>query len=846
MNKKDKIEAIEVDDMNLVPELLDGKHRVIPIVTGGDETIEQVEVPEIIPILTLRSSVLFPGAITPITVGRDKSISLVRAVNAEGGMLGAVLQRESDVEDPAPDDMYKIGTAARIIKILEMPNGNLTVILNGLEKIEITEYIATEPYFKARVTALRDSTPDVKSIEFEALVDSIRDVALNIINVSPSMPKEAAFAIKNIDSKRGIINFICSNMELTDEDRQALLEAPGLLSRARKLLEILIREQQLAELKSQIQERVKQEIDKQQRDYYLQQQMRTIQDELGDGADADIERMREEAKKKNWPKEVGETFEKELQKVERLNPAVAEYSVQMTYLQLLLELPWNDVTKDNLDLKCAREQLDHDHFGLEEVKERILEHLAVIKLKGDLKSPILCLYGPPGVGKTSLGKSVAAALGRKFGRISLGGLHDESEIRGHRRTYIGAMPGRIIQTIKRCGSSNPVIILDEVDKVTVSNHGDPSSALLEVLDPEQNTTFHDNYIDMEYDLSKVLFIATANNVGNIAPALRDRMEMINIPGYLVEEKVRIALDHLLPKQREAHGIKEHELTMTPAVVEHVIASYTREAGVRSLDKHLAKIARARAKQIAFDEAFTPEVSEKEVEKILGMPKFLREEYEVGGMTGVVTGLAWTEVGGDILYIESCLTPGKGRLSLTGNLGDVMKESAQLAVTWVRVHAAEYGIDPEKLKKCDLHIHAPEGAVPKDGPSAGVTLTTALVSCLSGIPVRGDVAMTGEITLHGNVLPIGGLREKSMAAYREGMKTVLIPKDNEPDLYEVDDEVKKNLTFLPMQNLSQVLAAALLKPKAAKSTAGRPRTKKSKAGESRIPAAPEKNQPGAVC
>ena len=574
MSKKDKIKTIEVDDVNLVPELLDGNHRVIPIVTGGDEPVEEVEVPEIIPILTLRSSVLFPGAITPITVGRDKSINLVRAVNAEGGILGAVLQRESDVEDPAPDDMYKVGTAARIIKILEMPNGNLTVILNGLEKVEITEYITTEPYFKARVTALRDSTPDVKSIEFEALVDSIRDVALNIINVSPSMPKEAAFAIKNIDSKRGIINFICSNMELTDEDRQSLLEAPGLLARARKLLEILIREQQLAELKNQIQERVKQEIDKQQRDYYLQQQMRTIQDELGDGADADIEKMREEAKKKNWPAEVGETFEKELQKVERLNPAVAEYSVQMTYLQLLLELPWNDVTKDNLDLKCAREQLDHDHFGLDEVKERLLEHLAVIKLKGDLKSPILCLYGPPGVGKTSLGKSVAAALGRKFGRISLGGLHDESEIRGHRRTYIGAMPGRIIQTIKRCGSSNPVIILDEVDKVTVSNHGDPSSALLEVLDPEQNTTFHDNYLDMEYDLSKVLFIATANNVANIAPALRDRMEMINIAGYLLEEKVRIALDHLLPKQREAHGIKEQEMTMTPEVVENVIACYT--------------------------------------------------------------------------------------------------------------------------------------------------------------------------------------------------------------------------------------------------------------------------------
>ena len=785
MSKKDKIKTIEVDDVNLVPELLDGNHRVIPIVTGGDEPVEEVEVPEIIPILTLRSSVLFPGAITPITVGRDKSINLVRAVNAEGGILGAVLQRESDVEDPAPDDMYRVGTAARIIKILEMPNGNLTVILNGLEKVEITEYITTEPYFKARVTALRDSTPDVKSIEFEALVDSIRDVALNIINVSPSMPKEAAFAIKNIDSKRGIINFICSNMELTDEDRQSLLEAPGLLARARKLLEILIREQQLAELKNQIQERVKQEIDKQQRDYYLQQQMRTIQDELGDGADADIEKMRE-----------------------RLNPAVAEYSVQMTYLQLLLELPWNDVTKDNLDLKCAREQLDHDHFGLDEVKERLLEHLAVIKLKGDLKSPILCLYGPPGVGKTSLGKSVAAALGRKFGRISLGGLHDESEIRGHRRTYIGAMPGRIIQTIKRCGSSNPVIILDEVDKVTVSNHGDPSSALLEVLDPEQNTTFHDNYLDMEYDLSKVLFIATANNVANIAPALRDRMEMINIAGYLLEEKVRIALDHLLPKQREAHGIKEQEMTMTPEVVENVIACYTREAGVRSLDKNLAKIARARAKQIAFDEAFAPEISMKDVEKILGMPKFLKEEYEVGGMTGVVTGLAWTEVGGDILYIESVLTPGKGKVSLTGNLGDVMKESATIAHEWTMAHYKELGIDPKLFETNDINIHVPEGAIPKDGPSAGITMVTSIVSSYTGRKVKERIAMTGETTLRGRVMPVGGVKEKILAAKRAGITELILSEENRKDIAEIKPEYIAGLTFHYVKTNEEVLQLAL--------------------------------------
>ena len=771
MSKKDKIKNIDMDDLKALPDVLDGRHHVIPIVTGGDEVLEEVNVPEILPILTLRSSVLFPGAITPITVGREKSIRLVREVNERNGLLGAVLQRESEVEDPAPDDMYKVGTAARIIKILEMPNGNLTVILNGLEKIEVKEYVSTEPYFQASVTPLRDSSPDVKSLE-------------------------------------GIINFICSNLELSDEDRQSLLESPGLLARARKLLEILVREQQLVELKNEIQSRVKQEIDKQQRDYYLQQQMRTIQDELGEGADSELEGLREKASKKNWPKEVAELFEKEITKLERLNPAVAEYSVQVTYLQLMLELPWNDVTQDNLDLKCAREQLDHDHFGLDEVKERLLEHLAVIKLKGDLKSPILCLYGPPGVGKTSLGKSVAAALGRKFGRISLGGLHDEAEIRGHRRTYIGAMPGRIIQTIKRCGSSNPVIILDEVDKVTVSNHGDPSSALLEVLDPEQNTTFHDNYLDTEYDLSKVLFIATANNIGNINPALRDRMEMINIPGYILEEKVRIGLDHLLPKQMTAHGIPEGQLVLTPEVVEQVIAGYTRESGVRSLDKHLAKIARYRAKQIAFEEAYTPELTQADVEKILGIPKFLREEYEVGDMVGVVTGLAWTEVGGDILYIESVLTPGKGKVSLTGNLGEVMKESATIAHEWVMAHHKELGIDPEMFEKNDINIHVPEGAIPKDGPSAGITMVTSIVSTYTGRKVRERIAMTGETTLRGRVMPVGGIKEKILAAKRAGIKELILSEDNRKDISEIKAEYIDGLTFHYVRTNEDVLRLAL--------------------------------------
>ncbi len=805
MSKRDKIELKELESL---PEVLDGNHRVIPIVTGEDDMIEEVAVPEILPVLTLRSSVLFPGAITPVTVGRSRSMTLVRDTNARNGMLAAVLQRDGDVEDPKAEDMYRIGTAARIMKILEMPNGNLTVILNGLEKVEIGEYVSSDPYLQAKVTPLKDSTPDEKNVEFNALVDSIRDVALNVINISPNMPKEAIFAIKNIDSRRGIINFICTNLELSDEDRQSLLEAPGLLARARKLLEILIRDQQLIELKNEIQEKVKQEIDKQQRDYYLQQHMRTIQDELGDGADAELDEMREKAKKKNWPKEVAELFEKELQKLERLNPAVAEYSVQVTYLQLLLELPWNDCTKDNLDLKQAREQLDHDHFGLEEVKERLLEHLAVIKLKGDLKSPILCLYGPPGVGKTSLGKSVAAALGRKFGRIALGGLHDEAEIRGHRRTYIGAMPGRIVQTIKRCGSSNPVIILDEVDKISVSNHGDPSSALLEVLDPEQNTTFHDNYLDTEYDLSKVLFIATANNVANINPALRDRMEMINIPGYILEDKIQIALHHLLPKQREAHGIKEPELILTPQVIEQIIAGYTRESGVRSLDKHIAKLARSRAKDIASEEAFAPEIGAKDVERILGKPKFLNEEYEVSGIVGVVTGLAWTEVGGDILYIESVLTPGKGRLSLTGNLGDVMKESATIAFEWVKAHCMELDIDPEKFEKYDLNIHVPEGAIPKDGPSAGITMVTSIVSTYTGRTVKDRIAMTGETTLRGRVTPVGGIKEKILAAKRAGITTLLLSEENRKDIEEIKPEYIEGLTFHYVRTNEEVLRLAL--------------------------------------
>ncbi len=811
MSKKNKIETFEVDDLSTLPEIFDGKHKILPILTDEDDELSSdTVIPESIPILTLRTSVLFPGAITAITVGREKSMQLVREVNASKGILGAVLQRDSEIDDPIPSDMYRIGTAARVIKILDLGNGSLSVILSGLDKIEVERYLSTEPYFTAIVKVLRDSAFDGDSIEIEALVDSVRDIALEIIESTNMMPKEAAFAIKNIDSKRGIVNFICTNIEFSDADRQSLLEAPGLLARTRKLLEILVREQQYIDLKNTIQSKVKSEIDRQQRDYYLQQQMRTIQDELGEGVDGDIERLQESADKMEWSEEIGEHFAKELSKLERLNPGVAEYSVQMNYLQLMLDLPWNKITTDKFNLKEVRSKLDSDHFGLEEVKERILEHLAVLKLKGDLKSPIICLYGAPGVGKTSLGKSVAEALGRKFGRISLGGVHDESEIRGHRRTYIGAMPGRIIQTIKRCASSNPVIILDEIDKITVSNHGDPSSALLEVLDPEQNTTFHDNYLDKEYDLSKVLFIATANNIANINPALRDRMEMINIAGYILEEKIEIAYNHLLPKQRTAHGVKEEQLILGREVIAKIIGDYTRESGVRSLDKQVAKLARVRAKNIAFEEEYTPELSAEEVAKVLGVAKFSREQYNIAGLKGVVTGLAWTEVGGDILYIESLLTPGKGKLNLTGNLGQVMKESATIAHEWVMAHHSELGIDPAIFETTDINIHVPEGAIPKDGPSAGITMITSIVSTYTSRTVKDRIAMTGETTLRGKVTPVGGVKEKILAAKRAGIETIILSEENRKDISEIKDIYLEGLTFHYVSTNEDVLAIALNK------------------------------------
>lgn len=790
---------------------MEGGSQIIPIISSsGDMSESNKELPETLPILTLRGSVLFPGAITPITVGREKSLNLIREAAKNKSIIGAVMQRNSAVEDPEPDDMHSIGTAASILKIFEMPGGNLTVILHGLRKFEVAEYVSAEPYYTATIHALKD-TPVKKSKEeeFNNIVETIKETALNIITISQQIPEEAKFAINNIDSRHGLINFICSNIEFDDEERQALLEQSGIFDRAEMLLSMLVRTQLNLEVKNEIHAKVRSVLDSQQREYFLQQQMRTIQEELGDGDENEIGDLRTRAESKNWSAEAAETFDKEVAKLERLNPAMAEYSVQLNYLELMLSLPWFDKTEDNLDLQRAKKRLDKDHYGLDDVKDRILEHLAVLKLKGDLKSPILCLYGAPGVGKTSLGKSVADAIGRKFGRISLGGLHDESEIRGHRKTYVGAMPGRIIQTINRVGSSNPVIILDEIDKISVSNHGDPSSALLEVLDPEQNSTFHDNYLDTEYDLSSVLFIATANNIGNISSALRDRMEMINVSGYLTEEKVEIASKHLVAKQLAAHGIKKAQFKIAKSTLEYIVENYTRESGVRALDKFIAKLARHRAKEIAFEEKYSPTIGVAKVEEVLGKPKYRRDKQDGKVNVGQVTGLAWTEVGGEILSIESALNYGKGGLVLTGNLGNVMKESASIALGWVKSAAEKLGIDAEKFEKHDIHLHIPEGAIPKDGPSAGITMTTAIVSTMTGRGVRAHLAMTGEVTLLGKVLPVGGIKEKILAARRAGVTDIILSEQNRKDIDEIKEEYITGVTFHYVATVDEVLELALV-------------------------------------
>ncbi len=781
------------------------------------------DIPKQLALLPLRNAVLFSGMVMPITVSREKSIKLIREVHAGNQLLGAITQKDAKIDDPQASDLHQTGTIAKILKIIEMPEGAITAILQGVGRFEITRMIADDPYFVAAIKVRKDLSPALPDENYDALIGSIRDAALHVIKLSPHLPQEVEYAIKNMDSRPFLIHFIASSLDIeSSQDKQNLLEEDELFMRATKLLELLNKQIGVLKIRNDIQQKVHTEISQQQREYYLHNQLKTIKDELGIGSmDDELKELREKGKAKKWPKEVAAVFEKDIQKLERTNPNMADYGIQYNYLQTLADLPWGEYTKDNLDLKNAQKILDDDHFGLEQVKERIIEHLAVIKLKGDLKSPILCLYGPPGVGKTSLGKSVARALERNFGRISLGGLHDEAEIRGHRKTYIGAMPGRIIQTLRKCKSNNPVIILDEIDKVSNDFRGDPSSALLEVLDPEQNSAFHDNYLEVDYDLSKVMFITTANNIGSIHPALRDRMEMINMSGYLVEEKIQIAQRHLLPKQLDAHGLAPKAIKIADEVMGTIIDQYTHEAGVRSLDKQLAKIARHYAKKIAFEEKIKAELTGAMVHRILGAPKFLKEMYQGNEFTGVVTGLAWTENGGEILFVETSLSKGKGQLTITGNLGDVMKESATLALQYIKAHSHLLKLTAEKFEQCDVHLHVPEGAIPKDGPSAGITMVTSIASALTGRKVRKGVAMTGEITLRGKVLPVGGIKEKILAAKRAGIKDIVLSADNEKDIKEIKGVYIKGLKFHYVKTIDEVLQFALLGKKTEAATPAAP-------------------------
>lgn len=780
---------------------------MIPVMSfEGGQDARDIIMPDTLPILALRNAVLFPDTIIPITVGREKSVKLVREVYSKDRILGAVAQKDARIEDPGDMDLYETGTLARIIKIIEMPDGGTTIILQGIKRFRIIDILFSEPYFTASVKYLEEEISKRASKELDAIASSIKDAALHIIKLSPNLPQEAAFAIKNIEGHSFLINFIASSMEIENPlDKMVLLRENKLKNRALKLLELLNKQIDLLKIKDDIQQKVRSEIDQQQREYYLNNQLKTIQEELGINNNLqEFNELRQQAKEKIWSKQVAETFEKELQKLERTNPNSPDYNIQLSYVKFLIELPWGETSTDNLDLNHAKKTLDADHFGLEQVKERIIEHLAVLKLKGDMKSPILCLYGPPGVGKTSLGKSIAKALAREYGRISLGGLHDESEIRGHRRTYIGAMPGRIINSIKKAGTSNPLIVLDEIDKVSSDFRGDPASALLEVLDPEQNTTFHDNYLDIDYDLSKVLFITTANNIHTIHPALRDRMEMINVSGYLAEEKRYIAKDHLLPKQRDAHGLEKSQLRINSKGLDVIIDEYTRESGVRGLDKQIAKIARVTAKRIAFGEELPQILGPNEVKEILGIPTNQHDIQKGNEAPGVVTGLAWTQNGGEILFIECSTSKGKGVLTSTGNLGDVMKESSVIAYQYLKSHPDKLGMTHKEFMERDLHIHVPEGAIPKDGPSAGITMVSAMASALMKKSVKSGIAMTGEITLRGKVLPVGGIKEKILAAKRAGIKTILLSSENEKDIKDIKEIYIKGLEFKYFKTIEDVL------------------------------------------
>ena len=802
-----------VNEMFL-PEMLDGEGDIIPIIADGDDgDLEDVEVPESIPILSLRNTVLFPGVVLPISIGRPKSIQLIKDAYRHDKIVGTIAQMDPDIENPDFRDLHSIGTIGQIVKLLEMPDGSTTAIIQGRKRMILDELVSDDPYFIAKVKSIPEAKPDLQSKDFDAIVGSLKDLSLKIIKINPNISPEASFAIKNIENNTYLINFICSNTDIKVQDKQKLLEMNNLRDRGFMLLEFLVQEIQVLELKNELQSKVKSDLDQQQREFLLHQQMKTIQNELGGNpVEKEIEEYRKRGADKKWNDDVKKVFDKELDKLHRLNPAAAEYSVQVNYIQTLLDLPWNFYSQDNLDLKNAKNVLDSDHFGLEEVKERILEHLAVLKLKGDLKSPILCLYGPPGVGKTSLGRSVAKALDRKYVRMSLGGLHDEAEIRGHRKTYIGAMPGRIIQNIKRAGSSNPVFILDEIDKVGQDFRGDPSSALLEVLDPEQNSTFFDNFLEMEYDLSKVLFIATANNLATISPALRDRMEMIEITGYLVEEKLEIAKRHLLPKQLDNHGVGKDKISIDKKVMESIIEKYTRESGVRELDKRLAKIVRVTAKNIASEIQYDTVLSASLLSEMLGPPKYTRDIYSGNDQAGVVTGLAWTAAGGEILFVETSLSRGNGKLTLTGNLGEVMKESAVIALEYLKSNAELLELPDNFSEKWNIHIHVPEGAIPKDGPSAGITMATSIASAFTQRKIKKYLAMTGEITLRGKVLPVGGIKEKILAAKRASIKEIIVSEENRKDVENINEVYIKGLKFHYVETIMGVLELALLKQK----------------------------------
>ena len=781
---------------------------IIPVMNleSSSQDLKEMDLPELLPVLPLRNAILFPNTVIPVTVGRPKSIQLINDVFRSGRLLGAVTQRDARTEDPTPDDIFRTGTLGRIVKTIEMPDDTITAIIQGVRRFDIRQIDITAPYMMAQVSWRNDIVPAPGDPAMDALTGSIKDAAIQIVKLTPHIPQEAGFAIKNIEGYEFTVNFIASSAEIDPPtDKVPLLEMDSLHERALRLLELLNKHIELLKIKDDLQKKVKSEIDQQQREYYLNNQLKTIQEELGLNAEEeDLAQLRTRAKEKKWPEKVAAAFEKELRKLEHTNPNSADYNVQYAYVDFLLELPWDECSQDNLDMKNAQKVLDEDHYGLEKVKERIIEYLAVLKLKGDMKSPILCLYGPPGVGKTSLGKSIARALGRQYGRISLGGLHDESEIRGHRKTYIGAMPGRIIQTIKRAGQSNPVIVLDEIDKLTEDFHGDPASALLEVLDPEQNTTFHDNYLDIDYDLSKVLFITTANDVSGIHPALKDRMEMINVTGYIAQEKAAIAKNYLIPKQREAHGLTEEQFRVSPEGIDTVIDQYTRESGVRGLDKQVAKLARITARKIALEETLPAEIGPEQVKEYLGLPTNFHDLQEGNEAPGVVTGLAWTQTGGEILFVECSPSEGKGILSTTGNLGDVMKESVTIAYQYLKAHPQLAGTTAKELAKKDLHIHVPEGAIPKDGPSAGITMVCAMASALRGQAVRSRIAMTGEITLRGKVLPVGGIKEKILAAKRAGVRTLILSKENEKDILDIKPMYVEGLTFRYVETIDEVL------------------------------------------